>query len=60
MRRVFIGTKMHKNLMLVVILATRNLIPHFQGHKIFVKTNYHVRQAPKKIDLDGMMVYLVV
>lgn len=45
-----------EKLTLVVIVATRKLRLYFQGYKIFTKTNYHIRQALKNIDLVRRLV----
>lgn len=43
-------------LVMVTVIMNRNLWPYFQGHKILVKINYHVRQVLKKLDMVGRMV----
>lgn len=39
-----VGARYQKieKLALVIIVVARKLRPYFQGHKIFVKTNYHI------------------
>lgn len=49
-----------KRLALVVMVTTRKLKTHFQGYRILVKTDYHVCQVLKKLDLARRMVFLVV
>lgn len=43
-------------LALCVFILVMKLRPYFQGHKILIKTNYHVRQVLKKSDLVWNMV----
>lgn len=58
--KVFRGAETYyeniKKLTLIVIVVKRKLRPYFHGHKIFVKTNYHVQQVLKNPYLAGMMV----
>lgn len=45
-----------ENLVLAIIVVERKLRPYFHGYKIFVKTNYPIRQVLKKLDLARRMV----
>lgn len=59
-RNVFRGAKARyqkiEKLKLVVVVAKRKLRTYFQGHKIFVKTSYHIRQVLKKPNLVRRMI----
>lgn len=58
--KVFRGLETHylkiEHLTLVIIVAARKLRLYFQDHKIFVKTNFLVRQVLKKPNLKGRMI----
>lgn len=49
-----------KKLTQVVVVTIKKLWSYVHGHKVFVKTNCHIRQVLKKSDFAGRMKSWVV